>query len=326
MGNDKTRAARYLRDHGYVMLDVLPPDELVAYNRRVLEYLDTLPERVPGSDGLSVSGGFACYGVASSFHNPVVRELRLRLDAVVRPVLRSLCGGERNIQSVVDRVMDRARGLCAGTESVHRDEAKGALKDDWIFGGALNLNLEGQQAFSLQPDTHIFGANVAGGNFTVETDRDIKREFKARRQLVEFGPGQMILLFENIRHEVRGNKATCRQLRLFHGFRVTDSFEALYPENVARMATQDILVYKGGELPRMIPKLYPNLHWGPWQTFSGKNKWHPLLLNDHTVGSGVHKGKRLSNVVRPFAPSLRELGAMYEPYSPEELALFVPSR
>jgi hypothetical protein len=321
---DAKISAAHLQKHSYVVLNFLSTEELSAAHTEFLAFVAAQPERTPGSTGLDIAGGFGCFGTASSFHNPLVRRLRLRLHAFLHDLLQALAPG-RKFESVIDRLMYRQAGVRPSPESVHRDQSKGLLPEDLCFGGALNLNLTETQHFSLQPGTHLAaGASSApaGTGFTREKQAAVKAEFNRRKQSVAFGPGQFMLFYENVLHEVRNAKLPFDVMRLFHGIRVTDAASSLYPDNAQLCAEeQGVVRYKGGELPRMVPKLWLVNWLSKWVAFSGDNRWLPGMLYDHTVKSS---GAVLQGVVRPIAPSLRALGRMYPDYTAQELAILKP--
>lgn len=108
--------------------------ELKAYHDMFKKELQDFPEYLSTRSKSSpyVMGGFGALGNASSFHNPCVRMLRLRImstavklfnefETVAKP------SGPRNLAQLVDRMSVREIGSSVSPESWHRDQS--TLKD-----------------------------------------------------------------------------------------------------------------------------------------------------------------------------------------------------
>jgi hypothetical protein len=317
---DPKRVLACLNTNSYAVLDFLPHGELATAHFDFRAYVAAQPERIPGSTGPDVAGGFGCFGTASSFHHPFVRDLRLRLHNFLRPLFRELAPG-RNYESLIDRLMYRHKGVHPTAESVHRDCSRGLWPKDLCFGVMLNLNATEMQYFSLQPGTHL-SASAEGSGFMRENDKVVKTEFAHQKQNVVFvEPGQIMVFPQNALHEVRNTGVPYDLMRLCHGIRITDADQSLYPDNRERLDRQDVMRYKGGDLARMIPHLWL-VNWrDKWVQFSGNQRWVPGMLYDHIVKSS---GEVVPGVVRPIAPSLTELDAKYPAYTEKEIAMFKP--
>ena len=314
--------AEVLRKDGIVVFD--PAIDLQQEHSAFLDYLATMPEVLPewspSGDvfGRRVAGGaFGAFAHSSSFHVPFVRRLRTQLHTAFRPVAALLEPG-RQLESLVDRLLYRPTGDAPAGEQVHRDHAKGLAPRDICFGGVLNLNLHESQYLSVQKGTHLWRSLANGQNYTPES-KEAVTEFKREREDVEIPPGCFAVMDETLRHEVRGKKCKVDLLRLFHGFRITDETGPLYPENDRGLASQGILQYKGGALPRMVPRLYAVNWLDKWRDYSAR--FVPGMLHTHTQGDGSqHPG-----MVKHYCPSLEFLGAMYPPYSDAEVAILRPA-
>ena len=316
-------AAEVLRQDGIVVID--PGIELSAAHTAFLDYLATMPENsldwTPGSGSVEArrytAGGFGALGTASSFHAPFVRALRQQLHEAFRPIAQRL-DSTANLESLIDRLLFRPAGDAPTGESVHRDQAAGLNPADVCFGGVLNLNLHTTQYLSVQKGTHFWSSAADGQNFTACTPAAVK-EFKQRREDVAVPPGHFAIMVENLRHEVRSKKCRTDILRLFHGFRITHATTPLYPDNDAVLETQGIPQYKGGALPRMIPKLY-KVNWlSKWREFS--LRFVPGVLHTHVVAKD---GRAYPDMVKEYCPSLEILGTMYPPYTKAEKAILRP--
>lgn len=327
------QAATLLRD-GVV---VVPMDSAKHHSLRVgfLAYLHSVPEHLPGTmemlftrvgppnERRPVAGTFGAFGVASAMHDPVFRENRAYQQALVAPVLARLHAASDlplHLQVIPDRAVFRPSGdKCTG-ESVHRDLSAELRPGDCCYGSWCNLNEDGDQFFSCMLGTVV---DVVSGQtgFTAVIDRDVKRDFKAHKTLVRCPPGHVILFRESILHEVQSTAAKTDVFRIFTGFNVSQHGAMLYPENIARCATQDQLRYKGGDLPRLVPRLWL-VNWpDKWKVFSQQFIRHSALIYDHTVQSS---GVVYKDVCRPVGPSLATLDLKYREYSDAELAVLQP--
>ena len=162
-------------------------------------------------------------------------------------------GGESlRVHAVIDRVLMRAIGDMATTESWHRDVAKDTDDGDIVYGGWINLDCSQtdpqDQMFSTFETTHI--GNMPGlppgdkksGFATMNQAQTEKlnemagkpKNRKKRQKptgslhvVVKIPPGSMIVFNERIIHEVVGKATKHNVMRLFTGFVIGRGKQAL---------------------------------------------------------------------------------------------------
>ena len=325
-------AAELLRESGYVVVPMLEESERVEMAEQMVQYLTTAPEytsewqnrRAKGTktEQRFVAGGFGALALASSFHNPCVRRLRMLAHPNAAAVLAPLADG-RNLEQVMDRIGARVSGDSPVAESFHRDVAKCTSSGDSIFGGWVNLN-DSSQYFSCVPESHI-GFETQQSGFVPIVGKEEKAALRLLTVKVEIPPGHEILFYECLIHEVVSVPQTQQQLRLFLGFRLTHSSESLVEDLERILSEQAVVKIKSGQIPPEYPQGY-------WMY----SKQMPLLLehsvkfveaakHTKTFKSGQRKGES-HIIVRQHHTSLREMGlAEYPQYTAEERALLSPT-
>jgi hypothetical protein len=326
--------AAQLLETGVVVIPMDP--EVYATLRDGFEaYLATIPEHLPGmkeqifeQHGPGIlrriaAGGFGALGVASAFHALVFRANRKHQQGLITPLLARVHAGSDaplHLQVIPDRAAFRPKGDKCTAESVHRDLSSGLRHKDTCYGSWCNLNHTGDQHFSCMLGTAI-EVDAGQTGYTAVIDRDIKREFKAHKTRVCCPPGHVILFRESLLHEVLGTPSQTDTYRIFTGFNVSSHLAMLYPQNLQRCGDQEQLQYKGGDFPRLVPRLWL-VNWADrWKVFSQRFIRHPALIYNHTVQSSgvVH-----NDVCRVVAPSLATLGLKYPDYSAVDLAVLQP--
>ena len=138
-----------MNTQGYTVIPLLDH----SINDRFLETLKKFPE-ITQNTTQYVLGGFSALGNPASFHNDLVRELRLQAHGPVQSVLSEFADPGQKFEQIPDRMMFRPKGQVPTAESWHRDESKLAKPGDKIFGGWLNLDSKSQY-FSCCPGTHL---------------------------------------------------------------------------------------------------------------------------------------------------------------------------
>ena len=101
----------------------------------------------------------------------------------------------------------------------------------------------------------------------------------------------------------------------------------LYPSNlVACSSDQGQLRYKGGEIARLVPRLWLVNWQQKWMAYSRRFVRSEHLLYDHQPAKAKKEGLGLvyRQVCRPIAPSLAVLGNKYTQYTEEELDILRP--
>ncbi len=266
-----------------------------------------------------VGGGFQAHGNASSFHNPMVRWLRWYLHVAATPIYRALANilGYTFLQMIPDRFMLRVQGRAATAETFHRDEAKGLPENALAFGGWFNFSTHSVY-FRCVPGTHRNAQGIIKGFVKVKDPK----QYKGKDELIEIPPGHMIIFQENLVHAVNGTKNKFDQYRLFTSAILSHSPIPFDPNVFTHyIPNQAPFTLKSGQDPQMIPKLWLVNH-------IEKAKALAPMLHDsctymHEVKSGKNKGLMFRAPLR-LCPSLKELGAKYEDYTPEEIEVHKP--
>ena len=311
--------------NGYTTVPVIPKEDLANVQRRFLKVLRGFPEYAQSKDDpVYVLGGFAALGNPASFHNGLVRSLRKKAYAAVRPLFAELYP-EFNMEMLVDRMMYRLKGAKSTAETWHRDVMPGKMieDDDELFGGWINLDSD-DQYFSCVPGSHlgIRQKTLASGFATVP--KEFIKKVSEHKVKVRIPPGHMIIFPQYILHEVVATPAKHDMMRLFTGWRITKSTKPLYP--TSELDKQAVIPLPGGMIPPMYAANHSSFYLHrPFNVAPGGPKltlieWSsstflPELLVDH----GDYR------LVKRHMDSLEEYGLpMYKAYSDEERALYTP--
>lgn len=242
-GNMNT-LGQQLQSVGAVVVPVFPPDELARVHRRLLREIDQYPEYkcVNSIETPRVLGGFKAFGNPSSFHSPVVRDIRrvvlpvagrVFAQAYPQPAPQALV-----LEQLLDRVCLRTPGTKIAAKSWHRDitpshfkfprpdgtveKTPTKLPSAQVFGGWVNLNKAGEenQQFFFVQGTHKedpTGNQLKG--FAPITSEDHPALDK-QCQVLTVPPGHLIIFFQHITHKIAPVEYKAPSLRLFIGWRV----------------------------------------------------------------------------------------------------------
>ena len=296
---------------GYIVLPVLQPQEVIETREQLIAELSQDPVYKDPALAIEqgmVMGGFGALPTAHSYHNKVVRALRIKAHKVAA----SLCPPDKKMTQCPDRVMVRTANQLPSKESWHRDKSPFAEAGSDMFGGWINLN-DFDEHFVCCPGSQQVG-NSGAQNFETIPKED-RPYWKARQVKVPIPPGHMIVFYENIVHCVNPGKRTLRY-RLFTGWCIGP--QTPDPTLIARMKNFQTPKIKGG----MQPPLYSRQHMACWMDRIVKfsENISEEYCYDHLVKSGKNEGKTLHIAKRfPMEP-----GMQYPAYSDEELAMFMP--
>lgn len=315
--------AEQLLTKGFCTVPCYSTDQTAAKRILFMNHLRDLPEFTDEATSY-VYGGFAAISTASSQHHPIIRMLRSEIHIVMRPFFQAVAlqvaGPELKLEQIVDRAMFRPYGVSASPDSVHRDECKFALKDDYIFGGWLNLDSTPQQ-LSCEPRSHLLNVNTGRG-FAKITDKAERAAYRPVKIAVP--PGHLLVFFENIMHDVCGKriKSPVGMARLFLGWRLTSSNAPLIPDGLQLLDSQSLVPLKSGQMPRMYPTLAWT-NWGDklqqWTLLSLKPEYHTT----RTYQSGKRKGTTLI-IPQLYSSTSTHKRAKYEPYTASEKLMHTP--
>lgn len=315
------------------------------------------PTKFSNDEFYPVEGGFAALANPSSFHNLLVRKIRMAVHvAVVESGVIPIAPDE-NLEQVIDRLMVRRTKKNPTPEDWHRDEAKFAKVGDTVYGGWLNLDTYRTQYFSVVPYSANQVAGINHGFHPIPQSEHVKLINKSAR--VAIPPGHILIFNERTIHEVlarplknvekKGHTdAELARCRLFLGWRTTKNTEPITPNLQSRLDAQEALPIKSGQHihpnpPVGVMKNYP----GPPPMFSGMHKINnPMLLKilaSHLKSACTElfkyqEGKQFERfpnglmIPKLFMPSLQELNTidpsifMYDDYRTEEREILVPNR
>ena len=343
-----------LKRMGVVTIPVIPLQEIPAIRKRFHQTLLKFPEykRHPtdptknsaGNPLVYVLGGFAALGNPGSFHNDLVRELRIRAREAIIPLLQTLIKRYANqnlsnntkLEVLFDRMMFRQVSQQPSQETWHRDVIPNELigDNDEIFGGWINLD-QHNQYFSCIPGSHlgVRQRDLKEGFATVPKDKI--NIIGKHRYSFPVPPGHIIIFPQYILHEVVSQKSKYDMMRLFTGWRTTIRNEPLHPDIEERLEKQSIIPLPGG----MLPPMYASNHGSffLWKAFRpiprirnfqlSTIQWSNQTMKSITEINRPEKGdKPAYNIVpRRGMLSLQEYGfPLYTEYTEAEKKLYSP--
>ena len=348
---DKGYAEELLKD-GVVVIPILNEKESKMYRKQFDIELNNFREYLVNEDNqfLNINGtkkyylnnGFGAFGNPSSYHNPMVRDIRKKIMLIMIPIIKELNKledrPERKLEQLFDRLRIFAAGKSVAKESWHRDESnsknlrligENGIKEgeqDSVFGGWINLDTDNNQYFSCVPGTYT-ELPKKGGFDKISDEKDIEK-YNETKEKIEIPPGHLIVFYQHIVHEVFGGKKKITdedEYRLFVGWRLTDDDERFF--NLDKIIEdQGVPLFPSGGQPPM----YENMNWRfkkqreileKWSTETFKDE----VLEDKVVGSGDDKGTSY-RVVHRYMKSLREYGFdMYPKYKKDEKEILKPN-
>ncbi len=309
-----------LEEHGVTVLPRPRGLILDAARTDFKAALASFPEfKQPPTDGVFVLGGFAALGNPASFHNPFVRRFREgQLASAIDLVFSHPNYTGYKIEKLFDRMLYRKPGATPSAETWHRDESVGSVPRDLVFGGWTNLSSE-TEYFSCVPGTHKQQRGELGFA-RIPSSQHAKYKKKSCKIMIR--PGETVLFYEHIVHEVLAAKAKSFRMRVFCGFRLTFEDGSLQPDLQTVFDKQAVPLLKSAQVPRMWAKL----HWCNWRdkikAFS--ERFVDAAKTKMTVKSGKEKGKEIT-VVHACLPSLEEMGLnKYPQYTDVERSIYKP--
>ncbi len=344
LGQPSYEAARVLHEHGVLVCrisELVDPAWWSAWRTQCEEAVRSFPEfkehpsfsdlRREYTDGGTrryCVGGTSFLGNPSVFHHPTFRKLRsiltaALLDTVFTP-FRALFLADKpyKLECLVERIMARVAGDLPAAESWHVDTSPSRRLGDVIFGGFLVLDPE-PQMFSCIKGTHPKHSSAPDHRPGFQVfSAEQQASFSARRCPISVAPGEIVLFYQDIVHEVLGNRAAARpftSVRQFVGFRLTESDDPLHPldETLRRIADQDVMRIKSDQLPPLYPRAY---------TMYSKHRTNlDRFLRDMTEDDAVNTHVNVRNFwsLRTLSEKWRK-NVMYPAYEPHELELLRP--
>lgn len=328
-----TGSYQKLKRTGVTTIPVFTKTELPQLQKEFQETLLSFPEysRQGPSEPIYVLGGFGALGNPASFHNPLVRKIRLKCRDAAMELFRLMTKHSfhnlNKIEMLWDRLMFREKGQSPSQETWHRDVIPPNKIGEWdeVFGGWVNLDSH-PQYFSCILGSHLGVklSELTDGFATIpKKDVPIFNKYKTR---IEVPPGHMIIFPQYILHEVLGSATKYNMMRLFLSWRLTNRDNWIHGDTPERVASQDIMKLPSGQLPAMYSKAHLNYYQNkPFAPIPNKPK---VTLRSWSNETFIPKIIRNSNGIIPrFLSSLKDYNlSLYTPYTEKELNNYRPTK
>jgi len=314
-----------LKRYGVAVIPVLNRERLEYYNRSFLHEIAHFPEYIDRQ--LLVKGGFGALGNPSSFHNLTIRELRMHMMRIATEFFTDFEEDKpqsRYLEQLFDRFSLRTEGSATTAESWHRDIAplKEDYRDDDIFGGWVNLDLEKDQFFSCVMETHLDDTDTTG--FSLGKDQKaIEREYRPRSTKVRVPPGHWIVFYQNILHEVLSIKQkTDFSMKQYFGWRLTRDPVSLFTNIDEIILNQGAPKIPSGQQPWMYMPNHLRFFQADLINWSNRT-FHPVCLETKRNT----RTREEYQVVKRYLPSLRDMRfPLYPVYTSDEIQIMKPTQ
>lgn len=308
---------------GVITLKILKGDASNLFR----EAEQSFPEFLPGIKPY-VLGGFAAYANPSSFHCPLVKELR---KATFEKVFKSQVFQEYlkeirpethqdfRLELLFDRILHRFSGQQPGAETAHRDVTPSKFlreeDDDLLFGGWLNLT-EHEQFFVGKPGSHLGVKNTYEvsqahqGFCTLVPKSEEYQEYQKNKQKFSVPPGHLIIFPQHLIHEVLAKKSEHDQFRLFFGWRLTKATTTLFPDKESVIDNLAVPQIPSGQIPAIFSSNHQSVFKNKEFNWTGPDGPRGTLLDWWNQTLKVPFKRRLD--------SLKSYGFDFPEYTPEE--------
>lgn len=330
-----------LKQDGITVVKILNSDELKEYNKKIRELdFPEFTDEYKKSGKPYVLGGFGAYGHPSSFHHPVIRELRMlikkRISIVFQNFLEEAEDGY-NLEMLFDRLCQRKKEFGnPKKESLHQDicevedhdgeEAK-PDKDskDYMFGGWINLDILNVQTFlGINKTFDIKLSDKLG--FAKVPDSEISKydELLKLQGPIKIEPGHCIIIRQGTIHSIQPKVPLFSSFRLFTGFRLTKSKKCLF-EITDIIKNLGVPQIPSGQIPTMYaqnhlifwPDKISNLASGLKDEFKTK----------YTYKSGTKQGLTIDSVDKNLSlKNLKNLNLEEYEYSEKDILVLNPEK
>lgn len=235
---------------GITTLPVIDINELENIRKRLDSEMEHFPEyrryksnprfNGAGDPLVYVLGGFAAFGNPSAFHNPLVREIRVKcwkkaihlFHQMIKRYYDKNLRDNYKVEMLFDRMMFRKAGQKAVAEAWHRDVIPPELIDrrDEIFGGWINLDNK-DQYFSCLPGTQlgIFQRDIPSG-FDTMLKREMSKMSKkmdVKKEMEKMTKSQKQKYLEKLVKLVIHEVGTYR-----HKFKVPPGHMVIFPQYI----------------------------------------------------------------------------------------------
>jgi len=324
--------AQQLVQDGVCVIPMFDPLVTLAYRNRFIGELNKTPELKNPVFGKSlfVDGGFGALGLASSFHNEVVRDLRCDVYNKMTPIFKELSvkyakegHTDHMLEMLFDRFSLRPAGSSTTKESWHRDITPTKLDDDIIFGGWLNLDETSDQYFSCVLQTHMDKPDGSVG-FAPIKDKTVLDSLSSKSTIVCIPPGSLVLFYQNILHSVFPLKSKIDSMRQYFGWRLTRSSVGLFATD---KWMKDVFGHQGvppipsNQKPRMFSKSTINFRKRKLIDWAKSE-----LVEEVTVTKKNKRSGEEETLPKTYCPSLKEANLpLFSAYAKTEQAFYLPS-
>ena len=300
---------------GVTVIPILDCLTLSTFHEQFLQEVKTFPEYIDENEP-RVYGSFGALGNPASFHNPTVRKLRMGMMEYARYLFRKFPAmtsdqlwKQANIEQLIDRMSIRRTSTQVPKETWHRDIASNKNDNDEIFGGWINLDVDQTQYFSCILKSHR--SQDFKGESGFQRSSFESNLLQSDHRIVEVPPGSWIIFYQNIIHEVHSKRIVRDSIRLYLGFRLTDSTTPLYDMKEC-LLKQGVPIGPSGQTPEMF--------------FANHLRFHGQQVRDWSVRA-FKPVCRDGDVVHRVMKSLYDYGLpMYSSYTEEEKAILTPTR
>ena len=331
LNNDIARAIHELETDGVTVFPILSPDELTKWNQAALDMVRTYPE-FENAGNHPVMGGFGAHATPSSYHHPVVQELRTivfdRFNSQVIPVLAKKHGFPF-WHMLFDRVCTRGPESSAVTKESwhfdHCDDSKNSnIPEKQLTGGWLNLNVDQDQFFFGLKGK--FGTEyLEGGKYRplpVSVHPELEQFLKDQNGPIVVPPGHLICFKPELAHKVNPGKTPALGVRLYLGTVLSSHSIPLFHFGRERILANELGYTGSGQRPPMWAAntwcFYPE----KIQEWTAEKKPSAKYLETVTVSptaAGKNAGKTFTRIKRFIIEPVQ----VYE-YSEKSLSIMLP--
>lgn len=252
--NDNGTYATQLFDNGYVVIPCITKGSTrIAVNFGIEECMDKFQEFTPYHREYEMNGSNTLAN-PSSFHNKLVRDIRSQIGLFTEKLLwkhyiKKYKPGF-NIEQIIDGLMVRFSGSSTTQTPLYRDKTILAEKDDDMFCGGLNLNVDENHIIYICPKSH---KDVLGNTNGPDVDESLYRD---RIGKLIIPPGHLYIMFSSIVRMVPSIQPQINQYRLFMRWRITKCADkSIIPLLQKLLTAQDVIPLPSGHTPQMYGNL-----------------------------------------------------------------------
>ena len=312
------KLSKRLKETGVTVVPFFTHEQVKEIQHDLEREMGNFPEyKHPVEDGY-VLGGFGAFGNPASFHNPTIRELRLKCKKKAKKILRQVYPG-MFFDPIPDRFCIRRAGTSVTGETFHRDVSDIDYSTDFVIGGWVNLS-DSDHYFSAVLGSHNIPFDEIAGFQSFDKER--QRQYRSETTTTIVPPGHWIGFPSHIIHEVKNHKVKEDQMRLFQGYRISSIKHPtnMHPNLFELFDRQAPLPVGSGQGSPM----YAMNHISFWQDKTVE--WSKRTFKDPCLQT--KRGKRGEyTVVDRFMKGLEEYGfEMYPKYDDKEKKRYLPRK